>query len=335
MATAQLAHYPLGSYQYQSLPADQPLSSREKQWEHTISLPAKSPPLLLCVDINGTIFTTPTQTEGHLKAVLIRLLADTTFACWSHAVKAPISYSDFLREHTIAKELPERERTHQFVEGLKGFFQFVGDFHADLYPEVYNRFNAMFNALKERRVFASFYRLIEALQKSNLNYAVILRTHGGDGEAVREEVHQSHAGFFSFSGRIRKTGKLEVDDEKNTIPYDFFRQCLRLGKNGIIKDSQAGRKKFPFDLQNEEFLPIFFDDKEEVVQAFHPTTNEEISLQTLKERRHLWVVDTERAICEPNYFIARVVKSIQFYNRRVPRKKFSIRRCLIPCCLSG
>lgn len=313
--TTRPAYYQLDSY-----PS---LLEEGKAQEPDSDLTKEAPALLLFVDINGTIFTQPTINAEERDQVILDLLAHTTCTVWQREIQRVISYSAYLKEYILPKEMDRKSRKSLYNMKLLEFFPKLEIAAPEICSKAKERFKVMQEALKTRQVFASFYHLIKELKRNKMVFSVIIRTHGSDGEVVKEEVERIYPGFFSFQGEVRGDKKLYIVNQGKKSMYNFFQDCLAI-RNGIIQDTKDFPKKFPIQLDRRNFLPIFFDDRESVIQAYDPVTKTDIDTNVLIQRGHFYRVDTESAMTDPLYLFNMVRKSIALFKQRAPVRKSSV-----------
>ncbi len=287
------------------------------------------PHLLLNFDINKTLIAQDKATNKSVEDTLNQLLAEKTKACWDDTLLEPISYQRYVGILLPGREddLPLKKRR---LEYLNHFVDHLKDQNHLLYQEVASTYHTALNILQESggKVFPSFYRLINELDKKDISYSIILRSYGVEVFEVAEEIKLFQNKVFSRFGTFRE-GKLStMESEKmHEEPYAVYEVLRSSGHLAIqddwkhwVKGKMEGKygKPFYIDQEDPDTISFFFDDniylddrKENIVAPINAKTGEVIPISSLITSSQIVSVDTLEAILDENYFLDLIEKALK------------------------
>lgn len=167
-------------------------------------------------------------------------------------------------------------------------------------------------------MFYSFYHLVNHLDQQQIPYTIILRSFGSEVFEIADEISLKSNTKISHKGYFRE-GTLYVDNERvGNNPTEIYEKFKSLSHIAIHDDWEywvKGEKKiqfgkpFIFDLNDEFFLSIFFDDNivldksDDNIVCPIDIKGHKPSIGDLAEKNQVFVIDTLDAILKDDYFI--------------------------------
>jgi hypothetical protein len=272
-------------------------------------------------DINKTILATDKVQGKDLVKTVNEVIAEYTHEKWNgiHAQ----SYYHYISDQ-IEQEHPDLPRAsddfrHMRLERIGRFSNYLQERDPQLLARYEIEKAKMLQILSgdETVIFPSFYKALRWLQEQfPERHTIFLRTFGKDlpeiVPLIEEKTHIRFAGHGEFKGT-----DLHTKDGTESIMNFFTRPA---GQHYAIRDDYAhwkskgfqaaGGKLFPIDLNNTDFVSMFFDDNADdehrpIIRPVGP--NGELHNTTiLLEAGHIVAVNTKEAILDEDYFINKI-----------------------------
>jgi hypothetical protein len=273
---------------------------------------AEIPRLVLYFDINKTLIASDKATNRSIDNILNELLAEKHVAVWDENEEYPISFEDY-----AAKMTDSRENKIIFVHH---FIDFLKEHNHPLHPNVLHDYVSALTAINasEGTVFTSFYSLLNFLDQEKIPYSIILRSFGREVMEVKEEIEKIHQMVFDI-GKFQQ-GSLVLETGAIFTDAPSIYQLLKSSSHVAIQDdwtywnahrmASAKGKPFYVNQEDDEILPIFFDDNihlkdsyTNIIAPLNALTGELISIEELVGSGKAVRVNTWDAILDQNYYI--------------------------------
>lgn len=279
--------------------------------------------LVLYFDINKTLVATGQPGESRDQAVN-NLLSAKYSGIWEEGQKQPMTYLFYVKKVVLPREeKPEeeyRDYTSHFVDWLVSSGHPLAGTVQQEYCCVMKKLSMAGGA-----VFPAFYRMVDLLSQSGIEFSIVLRSYGPDLDAVAREI-ESRLGKGFFSGRGFFDSGVLVLDTIGQLDLEQSYSYLTNGKNWVIQDDWAWWKahgearvygKPLYVKRGEGILQIFFDDRlrdprssTNIVSTIDVETGRECCFAELMRQGQLVRADTLEAILDENYFVDKVVEAL-------------------------
>ena len=297
----------------------------------TISLFSEGPHILLHFDINKTLIASDGANNKSTIAVLNELLAEKYTFEWDETLKNPISFDAYVRQVLVPGSHDDLELRIQRREYLDHFIEFLRECNHPLYEEVLMNFNAAIFALNmsQGRVFPSFYRLIDELDRQGISHSIILRSFGKELFAVGNEIEKFCKKSFIHRSKFQKEifyltedHWIEDLDEVYSLMRHSGHMAIQDDWNHWSTHGLIGRygKPFYIDPEDSETISFFFDDHIRlddpatainIIAPINIKTKELVPIQELVESGQVVRVDTLKAILDDDYYLNIVMRKLQ------------------------
>lgn len=273
---------------------------------------AEIPRLVLHFDINKTLIASDKATNKSIDNILNELLAEKYRAVWDENEEYPISFEEYADKMTDSRE-NKIIFVHHFIDYLKEHK------HPSLAYVLHDYLSALtaINA-SEGTVFNSFYSLLNFLDQEKIPYSIILRSFGREVMEVKEEIEKIHQMAFDI-GKFQQ-GSLVLETGEIITDAPSIYQLLKSSSHVAIQDdwtywnvhrmASAKGKPFYVNQEDDEILPIFFDDNihlkdsyTNIIAPLNALTGELISIEELVGSGKAVRVNTWDAILDQNYYI--------------------------------
>jgi hypothetical protein len=295
----------------------------------SVSLFGDVPHLILNFDINKTLIASDKMTNKSVPEVLNELLAKKYVAKWDKSLDKPISFEDYVDNvlfpaslENVLSGLLRRYSKQHFIDYLRH------NSHP-LYLDVLKDYQTAEAALQDpdRKVFASFYHLVDALDKRGISYSIVLRSFGAEVDDVKNEINQNVKELFLHTGKFHQTQLFLDNGTSFDNPTAIYQELRHLGHLAIQDDwnhwsthdcASAYSKPFYVDRQDSNTLSLFFDDNismkstdKNIIGPIDPVTGEHYPVDAFITTGQAIPVDTLRAILDPDYFLNCVDAAIE------------------------
>ena len=299
-----------------------------------IKLFGKEPHLIVHFDVNKTLIASDQAAGKSVDNVLNELLAQKFKFCWDKNLKEPISYHEYVRTYLLQGDDHDLDLNKKRAELLRLFVQKISENDHPLKECVLRHYHLVLNRLANNQgnVFSSFYKLIEALDKENFSYTIILRSFGSEVFEVADEINSFvQKNFFNYKGDF-KEGLLHINHRKIRSSKEIY-ETLNLLRHAAIRDDwnywikgelkSSFAKPFILDQEDESALSIFFDDNinptnnsKNIIAPIDAKTGLPIDINQLNRQRQVISVDTLEAILNDSYYLNEVKKSLESYRNQ-------------------
>jgi hypothetical protein len=186
-------------------------------------------------------------------------------------------------------------------------------------------------------VFASFYSLLDDLDRKGISYSIILRSFGEEVFEVKTEINAIYKMIFNRMGEFHD-GKLFLEEnEPLNDPRVIYNQLRRIEHTAIQDDwkywnahKKSARQSKPFyiDSQDADTLSIFLDDKinehestKNIIGPLDVSTGQAVPIEDLVESGQAVRVDTLEAILDTHYYINQIEKALQKHALKQKKSK--------------
>ena len=284
--------------------------------------------LILHVDVNKTIIAEDAANSKNLDKVLIESLAKQYKGIWNSSLTQEITYVQYVKEYLFPGDKSDRALRRKRGAAVHSFLDVLKSMNDPRYPIILERFrNARKKVgLQKGRIFNSFYKLINYLEREGITYTIVLRTFGTDlGEISHELAAQANLVFDWEGYFVEGTLYLKSDQKKQEVVLETFEEIYAFFKsqNHIqIKDdfkywndhheqAQYG-KLFPINEANSSIKTLFFDDNatENIINPRNITSGCFMEPEQLIKSGDICSVDTLQAIENDDYFIKEVCERV-------------------------
>ncbi len=290
---------------------------------------ADLPHFILHFDVNKTLIATDEGTHKTIEDVLNELLAEKYISRWDETLEEEISFDSYVRQVLVPGSHDDLLLRALRRKYLDHFLDYLHEHAHPLYEQVFMDYETALAVLKmsQGKVFPSFYRLIDELERRQISYSIILRSFGQEVFAVQKEIENFCKTAFAHQGRFQRgafhlhTG--EIIENSSTI-YELFRDAGHIAiqddwkhwaMHGLI--GKYG-KPFPLNLQDSTTISLFFDDhirpddpavKVNIIAPLEASTGELIPIHLINHKNAIRV-DTLKAILDADYYLNIIQKTI-------------------------
>lgn len=288
---------------------------------HLIASSAKKTPpkhMVLHFDLNKTIMASDKVQKTTVDDTLNILLAEKYTYKWDDNCPKLISYRSYLKKLGLSQQELDFKLAH--------FLAFLKETNHPLKARVTAEYQRLFSKLPKspENVLESFYCLIAQLEKSGLNYSIVLRTFGSDSDSVVSEINKRMGyQFFKKSAFFKKD--ILITEEGPLASIKEIYSYLSSPHNKVIQDDYewwnshgkktAYGKPLYIDSDNKDILHLFFDDhikdhfsQKNIVKAIDVNTGNLLSKEQLTSIKCLIKADTVQAILNEDYYIKQIKK---------------------------
>lgn len=289
------------------------------------------PHLILYFDVNKTLIASDKAGNKSVEDVLNELLSEKYLACWDKTIQEPMTFEAYVSQILVpgSEENVELRMQRKFYR--QHFISYLYERNHPLYGPVLQEYEKAISVLNNSAsiIFPSFYSLLSDLDSQGISYTIILRSFGEEVFDVKNEISAMSKIIFNRTGIFRE-GKLYLENESLEDPYEIYHLLRRIGHIAIQDDwnywnahrmSAEYGKPFYIDKEDNDTLPIFFDDNinntnsaNNIIAPLDPSRGVFISMGELIESRQAVQVDTLQAILKDDYFINCVRAAIHHYN---------------------
>lgn len=285
--------------------------------------------LVIHVDVNKTIIASDQAGNKTVDNTLNHLLSERYSDFWDDNQLVPMTYRDYIHKLILPGKSSDQELRELRKVYLDNFVNYLNKSNHLLKDEVNQKYIELLNSLSiaKTNIFPSFIKLINTLNNENINYSILLRSFGHDLEDVVSLISSEIPNFHFNERAFFQNGKLQTEQQLITQPAEIYNYINSHGHMVIQDDwswwtSHDAHKEYgkPFFTNTEDnhTLSLFFDDNikidstnQNILAPYDIGIESTLDIDFLIKENKIIKVDTIKAILDQNYFIDKVLNSIE------------------------